>query len=215
MSQRRFAAKSRTDIDGNERAIRRIDSMRVTSFAWNALLDAISMKAPPNECISRSMSLYERMQRLDRACGRVADLSRSYESLMRSWLRSEDPGVVSQMELLYRSVIEQYDRGNKMMQPLIAMVDLLLEIYNELPPQERFAEKSYALFQEAVAQYKAGNLAMEPNRSTVWMVLAILRREHHSLKHEGTIDDIINWKKVRLVEKQMHFLIFWMLILHF
>jgi hypothetical protein len=82
------------------------NKMHVTSMAWHSLLDARSRKSPHENCIPRCGDLFQAIKELDRLGRPVADLrSWAYETLMRAWLRSGDPGALSEMESLYSYVM--------------------------------------------------------------------------------------------------------------
>jgi hypothetical protein len=192
-------------MDLNSRYETGDDSARVSSYAWHALLEAISKKAPEEECLVPSQSLFDKMKQQDRSGRPVADLRCwAYESLMRSWSRSGDPAAVSEMENIYSSLMKQYKGGSTQLQPSSAIVDLLLEKYNgvdssgekeeESPEDDEVAEKALALFQEATKQFKGGNARMKPGRSTIWLVLAALGRSGQSSKYDKVVEEVIQWR---------------------
>jgi hypothetical protein len=192
-------------MDLNSRFEAGDDGTRVSSYAWHALLKAISKKAPAEECLVRSQSIFDKMKQHDRSGRPVADLRGwAYEALMRSWSRSGDPAAVSEMENLYSSLMKQYKGGSTQLQPSSAIVDLLLEKYNEVkspedeeeesPEDDEVAEKALALFQEATRDFRDGNAEMKPGRSTIWLVLAALGRSGHSSKYEKAVEEVIKWR---------------------
>jgi hypothetical protein len=184
-------------MDMNSRFEAGDGTARVSSHAWHALLEGISKRAPEEECLARSQSIFDKMKQQDRNGQPVADLRCwAYEALMRSWSRSGDPAALSEMENIYSSLMERYKGGSSQLQPSSVFVDLLLEKYNEeeSPEDDEVAEKALALFQEATKEFRDGNTGMKPGRSTVWLVLAALGRSGQSSKYEKVVEEVIQWR---------------------
>jgi hypothetical protein len=98
-------------------------------MAWHSLLDARSRKSPPENCVPRCRDSFQAIKELGRLGRPVADLrSWAYETLMRAWLRSGDPGALSEMESLYSYVMMNVSSTESR----ITFVVLLLEKYNEI-----------------------------------------------------------------------------------
>ncbi len=113
---------------------------------------------------------------------------------MRAWLLSGDPKGRYEIEMLYHAVMSDSN-----VDPTIAVVDLLLESYNEMSySDDAIAEKALAVFQNASRLFREGRSAMKPGRGTVWLVLAILGRSQLQDNHNDEIEYIVQWRDATL-----------------